>query len=62
MAIGVVGLLALTLFGRGLITGLTTDLDLDFSLRQSRTEHDPAQVQATAERSHEMVAPRCDKP
>ncbi len=62
MTLGVVGLLALTLLGRGLITGLATDLDLDFSLRQSRTERDSAQNQVTAARSHETAAPLCAKP
>ena len=62
MTLSVVGLLALTLLGRGLITGLTTDLDLDFSLRQSRAEPNSAQLQVTAERRHETAAPLCARP
>lgn len=62
LTIGVVGLLALTLFGRGLLGSLYSDLDLDFSLRQSRTERPPVQLQVSAERSRTDAAPLCARP
>lgn len=55
MMLGVIGLLALILVGRGFITGLGADTGMDFSLRQSRTERGPAPAPLFSERSHSLT-------
>lgn len=59
MTVGLISLLALTLLGRGLIAGLGLELDMDFSLRQSRAEHAPAHAQPAAAGSLAPAA-RCE--
>ena len=53
MMIGVLGMLALTLLVREL------NMDMDFSLRQTRTAPDSAQEQTVARRRPATAAPLC---